>query len=220
MEQIVTIERAVEIAKIFFKNIEDEITPYFYKKYEKYHLTICTDSNHSNRDQLLFSNSHESNIKYKFPQSIYHEIRLKFSLNKNLDEILFTVYNHPTSRQVGSYKITNPLMKYFIERCWNKDDRGYISTKPELRKAIQDSKVWSSFCDQKSISEPMSILLDAALDKQTFDFDGCMLFGMSGVGTYSYNKKEQTWNRVYGKPFVKIKENLKQIEVSHKQKNQ
>lgn len=84
MEQIVTIEKAVEIAKIFFKNIEDEITPYFYKRYEKYHLTICTDSNHSNRDQLIFSNSHESNVKYKFPQSEHFEVRLKFHLNKTL----------------------------------------------------------------------------------------------------------------------------------------
>lgn len=216
MKIVVTIEQAVEIAKIFFKNIEDEITPYFYKKYGKYHLPICCDSNHSNRDQLLFSTSHSSNnIEYSFPQSRYAEVRLKFHLNKDLDEIIFTVNEYNNSRQVGSFKITNPLMKYYVERCWNKDERGYISTKPEIRKVIQESKVWSAFCDQKTISEPLSILFDAALSKQTFDFEGTLLFGLSGCGTYSYNQDEQQWNRVYGKPFVKISEGAQKIKVGH-----
>ena len=204
MTEVVTIKQAVEIAKMFFKNMENEITPYFYKMYEKYHLPICCDSNHSNRDQLLFSNNHSSNIKYKFPESIYDEIRLKFHLNKDLNEIVMTVNDYNNSKAVGTFKIENPLMKYFIEKCWNKDDRGYLSTKSEVRKAIQDSKVWSSFCDNKTISEPLSLLFDAALNKQTFDFEGMILFGLSGCGTYSYNKSEQTWNRVYGKPLVKL----------------
>lgn len=66
------------------------------------------------------------------------------------------------------------------------------------------------------ILDIVSIVVDEVLtEKQRNEFVKETLKTLSKL-----SKKEQTWNRVYNKTFVKIKENVKQIEVSHKQKNQ